>query len=268
MPDFFSTSGSLAVLESVYNCSLGRFTLEEAEKIIFMSCFQARKYLELGVEKGQVEVVYPSVDTCKVDRLNSQVRGGSFYAEKFGLKGNRVVLFVGRIERRKGLQYLVKAVPDIVKEVPDVKVVIAGPDAGYVGQLKQLVDAFGVRDYVFFAGVLSDLDVIKAIRDADVFVLPSESENFPEVILKAAYLKRPIVASCVGGVSEFVEDGENGFLIDVGDVEGIASAVLTLLGDEELERKFGEKAYRKVIRKHTVQQMAEQTIKIYKEILE
>lgn len=269
MPSFFAVSKSLTFLEKIYNRSLGRFTLNEADKIIFMSHFQVQKYLDLGVEKSKVEVIHPCLDVKEFDEfLNINSGGKDFYSEKFGFRDNQIILFVGRIEKRKGVQYLIRAIPDIVKEIPKVRVVIVGPDAGYVNALRQMANDFNVARYVVFPGVLSDLELKRAICGADVFLLPSESENFPEVILKAAFLKRPIVASDVGGIPEFIEDGKNGFLVEAGDVEGISKNILMLLGDRDLALEFGENAHKKVVKKHTMKQMAIQTIKIYREILE
>jgi len=270
MPDFFSVTKPLAILEKIYSCSLGKFNLHQAGKIIFMSHFQAQKFLDLGVEKSKIEIIYPSVDVDEFDEMlnDPSVAEESFYTRKWGIKDNHVVLIIGRIEKRKGLQHVIQALPNVIKQIPDVKLIIVGPDAGYINDLKRMVATLGLTRYVVFTGALSDLEMKKAILYADVFVLPSEQENFPEVTLKAAYLKKPIVASSVGGIPEFIEDGKNGFLVEVGDIEEISKATMTLLTDRKLARRLGESAHKRVLERHTMKQMAIETAKIYQELLE
>jgi glycosyltransferase involved in cell wall biosynthesis len=157
--------------------------------------------------------------------------------------------------------------PGLIREFPGLKVVIAGPDWGYAGELKKMTTSLGLEKHVIFTGVITDKELREALFYADVFVLPSELENFPQIMLKPAFLEKPIVASKTGGIPEFIEDGKTGLLVDVGDREGLFWAIKTLLSNPELAKRLGKKARERVLKEDTTTQIAAKTLKVFNEVL-
>lgn len=265
---FYSFTKTLVFLKRIHNYTLGRFTLKQAKKVIFVSHSAAKEFLEMGIDASKVEVIYPAIDVEEFSEMsNSTGQGDNFYEKKLGFQNNRIVLATGRIEKRKGFQYLIQAVRCMITREPRLKVVIVGPDAGYAGELKKLAASLDVDQYVVFTGVLSDLEVKLAMLGADIFVLPSEYDNFPEVALRAAFFGKPIVASNIGGIPEFIKDGQSGLLVEVGNIEHLAQSILLLLNNSELATKLGQQARRDVLERHTFSKMASKMVKVYEDVL-
>jgi glycosyltransferase involved in cell wall biosynthesis len=151
-----------------------------------------------------------------------------------GGPGKRV-LFVGRLNLVKGVQYLLSAMKTVHQELPEAKLILVG-DGEEREHLETLTDGLGIRECVEFAGRVPHEKVEDYMSQAEVFVLPSLSEGFPVTILEAMACGLPVVATRVGGVPDIIEDGTNGYLVDTMNQEQIAEALLKLLQDEKLRK--------------------------------
>src|SRR5262249_42387501 len=135
------------------------------------------------------------------------------------------ILFVSRLERRKGVDVLLPVAARLVRRHPDVEVVLAGKDTENTELGEAYTTAFrreygGDRDVasrVRFTGWLSEEELGQAYADADVFCLPARYESLGLVVIEAMAFGLPIVTSGVGGLAEIVEDGGNGILVPVED---------------------------------------------------
>jgi glycosyltransferase involved in cell wall biosynthesis len=142
----------------------------------------------------------------------------------------RIVLYVGRLIRIKGVEYLIRALPPVVDAHPTARLVVVG-EGEERSRLEALTQALGVADRVHFAGERSSEDVIRFMRAADVFVLPSLVEAFGIVLVEAMSCGLPIVASNVMGIPQVVTDRVNALLVPPGDAPGLADRLVSLLGD-------------------------------------
>jgi glycosyltransferase involved in cell wall biosynthesis len=151
--------------------------------------------------------------------------------------GELIVLSVGRVERIKGFDWVLK-LDEYETIFRETRWIIVG-DGSYRKALASLVHDFGRR--VRIAGAHSD--VAPFIREAHVFLMPSYSEGLPVALLEACKAGLPIVATRVGAISEIVSDGVNGFLIEVGDGQGLHLA-LTALRNPAVRKQMGEASRR------------------------
>jgi glycosyltransferase involved in cell wall biosynthesis len=145
-----------------------------------------------------------------------------------------------------------KAAALTLQEAPHTFFVIAG-DGPERNKLEQLARELGIVDQVRFLGVVANVPAI--LKTVDVSVLSSVHEALPLTLLEAMAAARPVVATDVGSVCEIVEDGVNGFLVPSGATEQFAQAVLRLLRDPDLARRFGQAGRKKVEQKFTVERM-------------
>jgi glycosyltransferase involved in cell wall biosynthesis len=152
-----------------------------------------------------------------------------------------VLVAVGRLKAPKDFLTLVRAIALLPQDSCECLIVGEGPDRA---ELDAEIERLRLRDRVTLAGERSD--VPELLAGADVFVLSSASEGMPISVLEAMAAGLPVVATSVGGVPELVADGENGFLVDPGDPEGLASALGRLLADRELRRRLGEAGHARV----------------------
>ena len=167
---------------------------------------------------------------------------GSHVKERLGVKGF-MVFTAARLAHVKGLETLIKAVPHILKEKPDVFFILAG-DGPLRKDLEKLAEELHVERHVIFLGFRDDVERFMAA--CDVVVLPSVYEPFGMPIAEAGACRKPIIVSNVGGLPEIVKDGATGFIVPPGDHVRLAEAILKLLKNPEMMERIGEAGYRQV----------------------
>ncbi len=221
-------------IRGLYDKYFSGRVIRAADKIICVSKGEMNYAVDAGFSKEKIVIVPDSVDISRFDN----VQKGSFKS-KHGLVGD-FVLFVGRLAKNKGLEYLIEAWPEVLQRFPKTKLVLIGEDEGMLQKLLGHAKNLRVEDNVLFLGALDDEDVSQAYFDCSVFVLPSEFEAFGIVLIEAMAAEKPCVATKVGGVPYVVKDGETGILVDYADSHQLAEALCTLLGDEGKRSSFGK----------------------------
>lgn len=239
----------MKILHKLYNLSDG---------IICVSEYMRKNLLLLPMIKNRdkIYVVYNGIDT-NIFKPNVKPQK---------LKNDKTILYVGRVAKEKGIQFAIRSLPEIVKEVETIKLIVVGR-GDYIDNLRSLAKRIGVEKYVLFTGGLRHSDLVNYYNIADVFVLPSIRESFPLVLLEAMACKRAIVASRTGGIPEIVEDGINGYLIPVGKIKQLAKKIIYLLKENGSRKKFGENGRKKVLEKFTLDKMLDDTEKVFKKII-
>jgi glycosyltransferase involved in cell wall biosynthesis len=180
------------------------------------------------------------------------------------------VLFVGGLEPRKGLEYLILAMEQVVHEIPDVRLV-AVAKAGFGGTddwhfFEQLATRAGLRDSVDFRESVSQEMLLGLYSDCDILVLPSRTEGWGLSLMEAMACRKPVVASRVGGIPELVRDGMDGLLVEAGDVTGLSHAILRLLKSPDQREQMGE-AGRERVGKYSWDETARIVLEEYRRVL-
>jgi glycosyltransferase involved in cell wall biosynthesis len=187
--------------------------------------------------------------------------------------GNKRVLFVGRLEFRKGILELALAIPGVLQRHPAARFVFVGPamlrggadrdTAGLIRrQLKQHVDSLE------FTGPLDKAGVIGELAKSDIAVFPSRWENFPNVCLEAMSACRAVVASSAGGMAEMIEDGASGLLIPPRNPQSIAAAINQLLDRPETAIAMGTAARNRVLNFYSENAVLPQQLACYIQAVE
>ncbi len=154
--------------------------------------------------------------------------------------GKLNVLFLGRLERRKGLPYLLQAFALLKKEWPQLRLVIVGGDGGMLAPCQRFVERTGLEDVVF-AGYVPDPQVPRFYRSAHIFWAPNTgAESQGIVLLEAMASGLPVVASNIEGFAEVLEDGRQGLLVPPGDGYALAEALHRLLSDPARREAMGQ----------------------------
>ncbi len=179
-----------------------------------------------------------------------------------------IITMVGRITPLKGHPYFLKAMAQVIRKLPNVKVQIIGDAAQkratYKQELVLLTKRLGIARHVEFLG--NRRDIPQLLSQSDCLVLSTiTQEAFGRVILEAQAAGVPVVATKVGGVSEIIDHEKTGLLVTPKDVEGMAQAVLRVLGDSQLVVSFVAEAKKKIENRYTLRHMAEETLKVYLE---
>ena len=178
------------------------------------------------------------------------------------------LLFVGRLEERKGIDTLFAALPAIMSEQKELIVHIVGddtlPDADGVPFRKKFEEAHSKANWfprVRFHGHVDDEQLLEFYRDCSIFVAPSKYESFGLIYLEAMRFAKPCIGSNVGGIPEVVADGSTGILIEPGNVKELEAAILKMAGDQKLRSAMGKAGQLRFEQTFTAEKFGERVIK-------
>jgi phosphatidylinositol alpha-1,6-mannosyltransferase len=230
--------------------------IKYCDRVVANSTYTAALAKEKGVSAASVSVIPPGVQP---ERFQSP-DAAEATRKRFELHGKRIILFVGRLAKRKGVkEFIQHSLRRIVTEIPDACLVIAGDSPteslthqnDTIGEVEAAISAGGLPSHVRMLGALPDADVVGLYQACQVVVLPalksdSDVEGFGIVLIEAAAAGKPTVATRVGGIPDAVEDGKTGFLIEPGDYDHLSDVIISILTDGETKRVMGEAAMRRI----------------------
>ena len=265
-------SGNLVVDYSrigiTYDMIREKYLWRSADKVLAVSQTLMRDMRDsYGISQDRLSVVYNGADTG-LFRPGAQ----EIPAPLKELSNKKIVLYVGHFGLRKGIFFLIRAMRVLRSRVPDCHLVciggvpswLGGDD--YWGLLRQEIELNGVKESVTLMDKVKNSDLPAYYRAAKVFALPSYYETISKVTLEAMASGLPVVATNTGGIPEVVDDGKTGILVPYGSVSGLATALETILSDEELSRKMGGSGRTKVENQFTWGAVAERVKAAYGEL--
>ncbi|CAH0322659.1 N-acetyl-alpha-D-glucosaminyl L-malate synthase [Peribacillus simplex] len=170
--------------------------------------------------------------------------------ERVNRLSNSQILFLGEIGQRKGCYDIPAVVEKVVEKFPDVKFVLGG--TGDIVTLKSSLREKGVEKNVIFPGWVRGNEKDKLLRESDIFFLPSYNEGMPMSILDAMGYGLPIVSTLVGGIPKIVHNGENGYVCEPGDVQGLSNALIEILMNEYTCKKYANSSLEIVKQKYSL----------------
>ena len=180
------------------------------------------------------------------------------FRRQYAMDNEKIILYVGRLVYEKGIQHLIAAMPKILSNYHDAKLVIAGK-GGMIDELKAETSSLGLDNKVYFTGYMDSKKVQKMYKCADVAVFPSTYEPFGIVALEAMLAGVPTVVSDVGGLDEIVTHGVDGMKSYAGNSNSIADSVTALLYDHQLATNISKKARQKVKEQFNWEKIAQDT---------
>jgi glycosyltransferase involved in cell wall biosynthesis len=250
---------------------LVRWAIREADGVIAVSRFVADTVVAAGHPAEKVHVIVNGLDA---ERWDPALDGAPVRRELGIAPGQPVLAIASRLYHWKGHPLLVRALAEVKREIPDVRLLIVGEDdpraaperGSLTAELKQLARELDVTENVIFTGFRSDVQALLAA--CDVYAMPTFEEPCAVAFLEAMAMARPVVALRSGGTPEIVPDGEAGLLSEPEDVSGLAANIVRLLRDPGLRRRLGEAGRRRVETHLTPARMAEDGVRIYRRILE
>lgn len=176
------------------------------------------------------------------------------------------ILSVGRLSWRKGYKCLIDAIPNILSEYPNAKLLLVG-DGSQRTPLQHHVRKLGIENSVHFLGKVSAERLYSLYLEADVYVQPSLYEPFGITILEAMSMRKPVVATRVGGIPELITNGKEGILVEPGNSLQLARAITNVFSDSSCRRRFGSNARKRVESEFTWDVIAKKTYKFYTNLL-
>jgi glycosyltransferase involved in cell wall biosynthesis len=256
LPHFAKTQ-----LKKLYDFVWGYKILRDAAKAIALTNTEVNQYTEMGVDEKKIELIPNGIDLSQYKNLP---RYGDF-RKQFNINSNeKIILFLGRIHKIKGLDLLVVAFADLLRYIKDCKLVIVGPDDGYLPALKKQTVDLEIENKVLFTGPLYGQDKLKAYIDADVFVLSAEYDCFSVTLLESMACGTPIVTTNNGDKLDWIHN-KVGIVVDY-DKTQIRNAVHKILTDDALRKSFGEEGRRLVRDIYNWDNIVQELIELYEKL--
>ena len=211
-------------LKKLYDNLWGNKILRDAAKLIALTEIEIEQYKKMGVDEDKIEVVPNGINLAEYENLPEKGK----FRRKYGIKDDeKIILYLGRIHKIKGLDILVDAFAELIKEINNVRLVIVGPDDGFLSRLEKQIEGIGVSDKVLLTGPLYREEKLEAYVDADVFVLPSRYESFGKVVLEAFACGVPAIVTDRCAITKFV-DGKAGYVVEY-DREQLKNRIVKVL---------------------------------------
>ncbi|MDP6249670.1 MAG: glycosyltransferase family 4 protein [Candidatus Pacebacteria bacterium] len=234
-----------------------RWVAKSAEKIIVPSLYLKKIISMWGIDEKNINVVNNGFK-CGVECGNRET-----LRTLLQFKGN-LIISIGRLVPWKGFDTLISIFPEIKKNIPDIKLIIAGsgPDKS---RLQELIDEQGLQDDVALTGGLDKDVLLRYIKASDVFVLNTGYEGFSHQLLEVMDIGIPIVTTDIGGNPEIIENEKSGLLIGFNDEKEIEKSVIKLLNNKKYGNTLVRQAQKKV-QEFSEEKMIKETIKILKNI--
>lgn len=241
---------------------LGKRVMPYFDRVIAVSPQIRQQLLRIGVRPERAPLIHNCI-VAESYRPDSVEPG--YLRQRFGIpEGALMVGNIGRLSPEKGQSVFLDAAARLRQRFPQAWYVLVG-DGRDRARLEAQARQLGIADRVCFTGHLQDVRPV--FRDIDVLALNSYTEGFPNVVLEALCMLRPVAASAVGGVADVIEDGVTGLLLQAGDGEMAADRLGRLLGDAELRRRLAEAGRARVLERFHFHTRVDKLQRLYEEVL-
>ncbi len=258
---------SLFSIDTIQECNpfniwLESKSIKSVNQIIAVSHHTASQIKGRGVLENSINVVHNGIDVFSPPTKSEQNK----IRQKLGIS-EKVILFVGRLDQRKGPIFLVKAINDLRKIIKeDFKCIIVG-DGPQKTQIINYIKKNNLWSYFSFIKKIKYKDLRKLYYICDLLVLPSLYEGLGLVLLEAMASKKPVIGTNSGGIPEIIKHNENGYLIPLGSIKNLTNAIKKILMNRVLADKMGERGYKIIQKKFTWERAVKETLSIYNKIL-
>ena len=262
VPYEYSYSQKHKLMKIFLDTTTLRSAIRSADLVFAETNFEKEHLVKFGAPNRKIRLIYGKVDTDLF-----RPRGKSLFEEY----DSKIILYVGRINRVKGITMLIHAFGLIIKRHRvKAKLILVGSfdDQIYLKTLREIISSLDMDKHVIFFGSVDHKYLPEIYSSTDVLVLPSLYENIGGVLLEAQACGCPVVATNVGGMSEVLINGQTGYLIERDDIEGMADRISLFLCDKETRRQFGENGRELVSRKFSDSAYVERILKYYSELID
>lgn len=245
--------------------SLTWFCLRHMSKRVIAVSNQTREY---HITKGKINplkivTLHNGINISKFTNIPEKTISSTKRLHNIPPKA-KVILTVAVLREKKGVQFMLEALPGILTVHPDTYYIIVG-DGEHRQKLETITSNYQLQNNVIFAGHRTN--VPEYLAASNLFVLPTLIDAFPTVLLEALAASKPIIASNVGGVPEIVENGRSGFLVSPQNVGQLKDRCNQLLSDPEKAECFAKNGFKTVTEKFSIEKQVELLEKMYLEII-
>ena len=254
------------ISERMYTKTIARLVFSKVDRICVNSSLD-RDYIRRidPLASDKLRVVSNAVDPMRLEEVRKSAQNVSLPFQS--PEGSFKILFVGRIIRRKGIEWLLKAVRILIKEKGRTDVILTLVGSGEDSlEFIRMSQELGIANQIHFMGEVSDEILINMYENSDLFVLPSLSEVCPTVLLEAMYFRLPVVSTRIAGIMDHFSD--TAILVPTMDERLLAMEIENLLDDEKKRKSLSVKGRERILSQYTWPQVARKYLEIYSEAIE
>jgi len=222
--------------------------LSDTEMILANTEYERDYLITRGIEKEHVFILGDGINPQDFNRSNPQG-----FRRRYDIGNAPVVLFVGRKEKEKGIDTLVDSMSRVWRKIPQAKLIVAGTRTSYSKTIEKKVSSLDARKRrnIILIDNFEDSEKPDLFASCDIFAMPSKVESLGIAYLEAWASGKPVIGCRIGAVASLIEQGKDGILVEYGNYHELASAILKLMGNEDLRRKLGENGKKKACGKYT-----------------
>lgn len=213
-----------------------------------------------GIPAGRIVVVHDGIDVEKIAHRQAT----DLHAEYWLPHGSPTIVNVGALVAHKGQKFLIDAMPRVLREVPDARLVIFG-EGELRPVLERQVKHLSLEKHVLLPGFRED--VLSLMKSSDLVVMSSITEGLGSAVLDAMAMGLAVVGTRAGGIPEAVVAGETGELVEPGETKPLAEAIVKLLKDAALRQSYGEAGRQRVARQFDVEHLVDGTLSAYRQFV-
>lgn len=242
------------------NKILDRVCFVFANKIYFQCISNLKDKYPLLIKffKGKIGVLKMGVDLTEF--MTVPLVDGSF-KNQIKYDSNKInIAMIGQVYFNKAVHIAIEAISLIKKRYPDITLYIIGDlitakKDGYLNYLQNIIKQRKIEESIKLLGWRND--VLRIISLTDIIIHPSFTEGFPNAVMEAMGMAKPVIATKTGGLRELIVDGEDGYLVEINNPAEIAERLITLIENEHLRSSFSQKAKKKIFSEYGIQNMVE-----------
>lgn len=240
--------------------------LEKASAIHYTTIDEfERGHSFLGIKNNKTMIVPNGIDLSEFKNLPPKENLRNKYPM---LKDKKIILFLSRLDWKKGLDVLAKAYGLLAKKRDDVFLVVVGDGTeNFKNQVKNWFKKEGIYEKTLFTGMFTGREKLEAYTGSDIFVLPSHSESFGMVVVEAMSCGTPTIISDGVGLYQEINDSRSGIVFPCGDAVKLAESMNNLLDDAALRRSIKENADKLIREKFDIEKVADETLKEFKKLV-
>ncbi|MBI2633433.1 MAG: glycosyltransferase [Parcubacteria group bacterium] len=214
------------LLKKILLARIVRRDFESADIVHFTADAEEKEYLQTGLTFRKSVIIPNGFEPTVFKNAHDQ----KSFRKKWGITENqKIILFLGRLNWKKGFDTLIPSFARIIQKIPSALLVIAGgTDENYKKTINQLIKKYNVHTSVVFTGMLTGEDKVAAFQESDVFALPTYSENFGMAVVEAMYYKLPIIITEKVGISQLIMQYNAGIVIKKNEQE-LTNALIKIL---------------------------------------
>jgi glycosyltransferase involved in cell wall biosynthesis len=265
-PYVFSGHGTILRIERrvrakvIFDMVFGQKILRDAAHFVAVSENEVKQYGKMGVDKKRVTVIYNGIDVNDYEVLPQK----NNFRKKYNLIDKKIVLYLGKITPRKGLDFLVKAFSELIMD--DAMLVIAGNDMGFKSRVETIIKERSLDNKVIFTGLLVGEEKLSAYQDADVLVYPAIYEIFGLVPFESIMCGTPVIITDDCGCGDIIGKIGAGYIVKYGDVQGLKDKILEVLKNKKEAQEKVQKGKEFIQQNLRWEKIAYEMGKVYEQI--